>query len=138
MSKEFGVLAIVIAALAGCSSESPRVNAEGDLLAAGIPGAVAATVLAEQDSTPLVARRVWGGPDVDLFGGVSPDGRYLSFVDWESGNIAVRELATGETRLVTASATTGLTVRQNLGASCGSPICVVPSIGPSTEPMWRY
>jgi len=32
---------------------------------------------------------------------VSPDGRYLSFVDWGSGNIAVRELATGETRLVT-------------------------------------
>jgi len=101
MSKQFGVLVIGIVALAACNGDSPRTNGEGELLAAGIPSAVAAAVLAEQDSTPLVARRVWGGPDVDLFGGVSPDGRYLSFVDWGSGNIAVRELATGETRLVT-------------------------------------
>jgi Tol biopolymer transport system component len=33
----------------------------------------------------------WGG-----FGKVSPDGKYLSEVDWEIGDIAVREIATGK------------------------------------------
>jgi Tol biopolymer transport system component len=101
MSKRMSILVCGAVVLAGCNPESPRTGGDGDVLAAGVPGAVAAQALAEQDSTPLVARRVWGGQDVDLFGGVSPDGRYVSFVDWESGNIAVRELATGETRLVT-------------------------------------
>ncbi|UCC71898.1 MAG: PD40 domain-containing protein [Gemmatimonadota bacterium] len=102
MSRSFAVLAIGIVALAGCNPESPRANGEGELLAAGIPGAVAATALSEQDSTPIVVRRVWGGPQVDLEGGVSYDGRYLSFVDWyETGNLAVRDLKTGEVRRLT-------------------------------------
>lgn len=105
MNKELGVLAIGIVALAGCSAESsPSTGGEGELLAAGIPGAVAAVALADQDSTPMVVRRVWGGPDVDLFGGVSPDGHRMTFVDWSTGNLAVRELATGGVRLLTDDA----------------------------------
>jgi len=34
-------------------------------------------------------------------GTVSPDGRYLSFVDWETGDLALRELATGTNRRLT-------------------------------------
>ncbi len=102
MRKACGILLLGVVALAGCNSETSRTVGGGDVLAAaGIPGAVAATALSEQDSTPMVVRRVWGGPDVDLFGGVSPDGRYLTFVDWTTGNLAVRELATGEVRLLT-------------------------------------
>ncbi|MBE3130350.1 MAG: PD40 domain-containing protein, partial [Acidobacteria bacterium] len=46
-------------------------------------------------------RQVWAGPEVDILGGVSPDGRYLSFVDWVTGDLAIRELATGKNRRLT-------------------------------------
>jgi hypothetical protein len=101
MNRVAGILVFGVVAAIGCNAESPRANGEGDLLAAGIPGAAASTNPAEQDSTPMVVRRVWGGPDVDLGGSVSPDGRHLTFVDWPTGNVAVRELATGKTRLLT-------------------------------------
>lgn len=101
MSRMTSILVLGVVAAIGCNKEPPHANGDGDLLAAGIPGAAASTTSAEQDSTPIVVRRVWGGTDVDLFGRVSPDGRYLSFIDWGSGNVAVREIATGETRLVT-------------------------------------
>lgn len=56
---------------------------------------------AEADASSLTIRRVWGGPSVDLEGGVSPDGSYLSFVDWSTGDLAVRDLATGTNRRLT-------------------------------------
>lgn len=51
--------------------------------------------------------QVWTGPGVDLEGRVSPDGRYLTFADWTDGpaNLAVRDLKTGEIRLLTRDAT---------------------------------
>lgn len=48
-----------------------------------------------------VVRRIWSGPDVDQFGGPTRDGRLLTYVDWTFGNLAVRDLATGEKRLLT-------------------------------------
>ncbi len=48
-----------------------------------------------------VTRRVWGGPDVDTLGSVSPDGRYLSFTDWETGDLAIRDLESGTNRRLT-------------------------------------
>jgi Tol biopolymer transport system component len=49
----------------------------------------------------IVNRQVWAGPGVDTMGGLSPDGRHLSFVDWATGDLAVRDLATGESRHLT-------------------------------------
>jgi len=49
----------------------------------------------------MTARRVWAGPEVDDSGAPSPDGRYLSYVDWETGDLAVRDLTTGEKRRLT-------------------------------------
>ena len=47
----------------------------------------------------LAVRRVRTG---DIQGQVSPDGRFLSFTDWEEGgNLAIYDVATGETRLLT-------------------------------------
>ncbi|MCJ7645112.1 MAG: tetratricopeptide repeat protein [Candidatus Aminicenantes bacterium] len=46
-------------------------------------------------------RQVWAGSGVDILGAVSPDGRYLSFVDWETGDLAIRELATGTNHRLT-------------------------------------
>ncbi len=36
-----------------------------------------------------------------LLGQVSPDGKYISFVDWDTGDLAVRDLATGEEKRLT-------------------------------------
>lgn len=49
----------------------------------------------------IVVHEVWSGPAVDASGTPSPDGRYLSFVDWQSGNLAVREIESGVTRNLT-------------------------------------
>lgn len=56
-------------------------------------------------STTPVARRIWGGPEVDPLGAPSPDGRYLSYVDWMTGDLAVRTIATGESRRLTKKGT---------------------------------
>lgn len=49
-------------------------------------------------------RVVWEGAasEVDPWTGqLSPDGRFLSFIHWDNGNLAVRDLVTGESRDVT-------------------------------------
>jgi len=50
-------------------------------------------------SSALAVRRVWAGADVS--GKVSADGRFLSFTDWDSKNIVIRDLATGQNRVLT-------------------------------------
>lgn len=54
-----------------------------------------ATLAAE---SALSLRRVWHDPGVDMEGQPTPDGRLLTFVDWESGHLAVRDMATGAQR----------------------------------------
>ncbi len=56
---------------------------------------------AAQESGGMTAKRLWAGSDADILGSPSPDGRYLTFVDWETGDLAVRELATGVNRRLT-------------------------------------
>jgi len=58
MSKVFGVLTVGVVALAGCNSETSRTVGGDVLAAAGIPASVTSAALSEQESTPLVARRV--------------------------------------------------------------------------------
>ncbi len=50
-------------------------------------------------SSTLAVRRVWSGADVT--GKVTPDGRFLSFTNWETGDVAIRDLTTGQNRLIT-------------------------------------
>jgi Tol biopolymer transport system component len=45
--------------------------------------------------------QVWTGKGVDGSGEISFDGKYLSFVDWLTGDLAVREMATGKRRHLT-------------------------------------
>ena len=54
-----------------------------------------------QPATTLATRQLWAGRGVDTLGSVSPDGRHLSFVDWDTGNLAIRDLVTGENRPLT-------------------------------------
>jgi len=46
-------------------------------------------------------RQVWTGKEVDGSGEISFDGKYLSFVDWDTGDLAIREMATGKNRHLT-------------------------------------
>jgi Tol biopolymer transport system component len=49
-------------------------------------------------------RAVWTGDDVDLFGTVSPDGRFLTYVDWNGAvNVRVRDLIANTSRALTSN-----------------------------------
>jgi Tol biopolymer transport system component len=49
----------------------------------------------------ITVRQVWARSGSDTTGAPSPDGSYLSFVDWGTGDLALRDLATGEQRRLT-------------------------------------
>jgi serine/threonine-protein kinase len=51
----------------------------------------------------FVEQRVLIGPDAAGAIAVSPDGRWMAYVDDATGNLGVQDLATGDRRLVTAS-----------------------------------
>lgn len=53
-----------------------------------------------RDQEPAI-RLLWSGPQADTYGAPSPDGKYLSFVDWSTGDLAVRDLETGKNRRLT-------------------------------------
>jgi Tol biopolymer transport system component len=52
-------------------------------------------------SSTLTVRRVWA--QADPTGKISPDGRFLSFTDWDSEDIGIRDLVTGQNRLLTGT-----------------------------------
>jgi Tol biopolymer transport system component len=52
-------------------------------------------------STTMSHRRLWAGPKVDGGGSVSPDGRFLSYTDWDTGDLAVHDIADGSDRRIT-------------------------------------
>jgi Tol biopolymer transport system component len=64
---------------------------------------LAALTLASAGESGIVTRQVWSGRDVEFSGRPSPNGRYLSY-SHGTGNLAIREVATGETRLLTKDA----------------------------------
>lgn len=74
----------------------------GLALFAGGDGRLLRPIGTAAQGNDIVARRVWAGSDVDFMGKVSPDGRYISFVDWETGDLAIRELRSGRKRRLTA------------------------------------
>src|SRR5215831_1754309 len=51
--------------------------------------------------TTMGVRRIWEGKQVDVMGSPSPDGALLSFVDWGTGDLAVRELNSNTSRRLT-------------------------------------
>lgn len=55
--------------------------------------------------TEISIRQVWSGTQTDDFGSASDDGVLLSFTEWETGNLAVRNLKTGENKMVSDDAT---------------------------------
>lgn len=68
--------------------------------------AEARTRLAGMRAAPVrsrsqTARQIWTGADVDGMGGPSLDGRVLSYTDWTTGDLALRDLRTGQMRRLT-------------------------------------
>jgi Tol biopolymer transport system component len=55
----------------------------------------------EKGDKEFKVRQVWTGKEVDGNGEVSFDAKYLSFTDWETGDLAIREMATGKKRHLT-------------------------------------
>ncbi len=49
----------------------------------------------------LVVRRVWADPDTDFTGAPSPDGERLTYVDWQTGDLAVYAVGSGKRRRLT-------------------------------------
>jgi Tol biopolymer transport system component len=63
--------------------------------------------LAGPRPTMLTTRRLENPPADTPTGAVSPDGRYFSFWDWRTGDLAVRDLASGADRRLTSEGTEG-------------------------------
>jgi len=55
----------------------------------------------EKGAAQTRLRLVWEGPDVELMGAPSPDGRFVCYTDWETGDLAVHDLQTGGKRRLT-------------------------------------
>jgi len=72
--------------------------------------AIARTRL-RRDSTRASSRgdrAVWTGPNVDMFGTISPDGRVLTYTDWaRTNNLMLRDLQTDTSQPLTNNTTFG-------------------------------
>jgi Tol biopolymer transport system component len=63
---------------------------------------LAALTAAPREASSLPAiRLLWSGPGADFGGAPSPDGKSLSFTDWSTGDLAVRDLESGQNRRLT-------------------------------------
>jgi Tol biopolymer transport system component len=49
----------------------------------------------------MTSRQVWTGPQVDVLGMVAGDGRYIAHRDFVTGDVMLRDLATGSSRRLT-------------------------------------
>jgi Tol biopolymer transport system component len=105
-----GMTTLAIAGLAclACSEGAVRSDSELALASASAsPIAVLASAGEhalppadlDQDTARTVTRRVWA--EADYMYSISPDGRYASLTDWDTGDLAIRDMETGEVRHLT-------------------------------------
>jgi Tol biopolymer transport system component len=52
-------------------------------------------------STDLLFRKAWTGPEIDIVGPPSPDGRYIAYVDKDTFDLGIHDLTTGSNRRLT-------------------------------------
>ncbi len=81
-----------------------------------------------QPMSAVVVRQVWA-PALDPLCSVSADGRYLAFTDWETGDVAIRDLSSGHNRRLT-----------NKGSWASSDFALYPIISPDGKDVvyWWY
>jgi len=73
---------------------------QGDLASADAGTTTQTQPVTGTDSSGMVIRQIWDNAH-DNMGQISPDGRYLSYVNWDEGNVAIQDFETGENRDVT-------------------------------------
>ena len=56
---------------------------------------------ASAESAECAIRTVWEGPGGNMTGSISRDAKLLAFVDWETGDLALKDMTTGDTRRLT-------------------------------------
>jgi serine/threonine-protein kinase len=71
------------------------------LLVVGLRGSEMASWWSRAVDPRVVIRPVWTGGGVDASGSPSPDGRYLTFTDWETGDLAIRDFLDDTSRRLT-------------------------------------
>ena len=87
----------VVTAVAGCRSEPER------SALARVPGGAETAALANADAPAVDVRRLWAGEYRDFYASsISPDGRYMSMVDWSTVDLAVLDLMTGDQHRITS------------------------------------
>ena len=59
----------------------------------------------ESKESSFATRMVWGGAEGVFDNAPSPNGKYITYTDWESGNLALRDLKAEKTRLLTREGT---------------------------------
>ncbi len=96
-SYQWSPLAVVLIIILACVSLPDAKRTKASETSAAKPG------------RNITLRQVWSGPGVDCYGAPSPDGRYLSYVDWETSDLnhndlAIYEIATGKKRRLTDNA----------------------------------
>jgi Tol biopolymer transport system component len=64
---------------------------------------IAVTATAQQPLPDVPLRRIWADTLTDLSGAVSRDGRFLTFINWSSYDIELRDLVSGEMNPLTAN-----------------------------------
>ena len=90
-------------AVTGCRSERHGVPV-AQLGEEGRPASAAAASGGATGATQEVTlRRLWASDYVDFYASsISADGRYVSMIDWSTGDLAVRDLSTGTLHRLTA------------------------------------
>ena len=61
----------------------------------------ARSAVQQQGAPGSTIRSIWAWNDLTVMGSISPDERYFSLTDWDTGDLAVREIATGKQRRLT-------------------------------------
>lgn len=113
MTRRHYAFIIACFAAASCKSDS-RPNAEPTLSSRDAPaaqssGAPLSDVVDLADvaiAQELTWRRAWVGSNTDFYAwSISPDARFASFPEWDTGDLGVRDLLTDSTRRVTNKGT---------------------------------
>lgn len=90
---DLATLCIGMALLVGCRSESER-SAMAQMPDRAI--APSASRPARAEAPDVTLRRLWAGSDFNFYASSpSPDGRWVTEIDWSTGDLAVRDLTTG-------------------------------------------
>jgi Tol biopolymer transport system component len=61
----------------------------------------ARSAVQQQGAPGSTIRSIWAWNELTVMGSISPDERYFSLTDWDTGDLVVREIATGKQRRLT-------------------------------------